>query len=139
MSFGKRTGFPTRPSAIHTSASTPQTRRGGYWLGFLTVPIAQVILMAIAGLVVARDQIDRLYPFMLPAAVSTTMLAAVILLLSDIVLRLIGLRQAWVYALVCAVALYGVSFVVSITPLWRFAFMFLPGLIGGLALGWSRR
>lgn len=103
------------------------------------MPITQLIVMAFAGQVIAPDQINRLYPLMAPAALSTLMLAAVILLLSDILLRLIGLRQAWLYALVCAVALYGVSFVVSMMPVWRFAFLFLPGLIGGLALGWSRR
>lgn len=140
MSFGKRTEFPGRSSAIHTSASTPQTRPGGYWLGLLTVPITMLIIMTVGCLIIAPDQIDRLYPALAPAALGAIMLASVTLLLSDVVLRLIGLRQVWVYALVCAVTLYGVSFVVGgMSPGWRFAFMFFPGLMGGLVLGWSRR
>ena len=139
MSFGKRTEFPTRPSPIHTSASTPQTRRGGYWLGLITVPITQIIVMVIAALVVAPNHIDRLMPIIVVGALSNIIVAAVVLLLTDILLRLVGLRQAWIYALICAVAIYGLSFVVSITPVYRLAFLFFPALLGGLVLGWSRR
>jgi len=95
--------------------------------------------MAIAALVVAPTHIDRLMPIIVVGALSNIIVAAVVLLLTDILLRLVGLRQAWIYALICAVAIYGLSFVVSIAPVYRLAFLFFPALMGGLVLGWSRR
>ncbi|WP_454762218.1 hypothetical protein [Caulobacter segnis] len=77
---------------------------------------------------------------LLPAcAGSILLLASVALLVVDLALRATGLRNAILYGLACGLSMVAVSLVVSMPVLYRLLFVFAPGFVSGLVLGWSRR
>lgn len=138
MTFGKRTLEASDGPQIRGANDAPQTRRGGYWLGLITVPVVFAAIALIGGLIQGMSFADWL-TVTPPSALSLSIVAAVVLLAADFSLRGLGWRKPWIFALVCGLVLYGLCFVTPVRGLPLILFALVPGLCGGWVLGWSRR
>lgn len=136
MSFGRRT-VTTFPTTADPKAA-PQTRRGGYWLALITVPMVFVAI-SLVGLLWQGSSFTTWLIITPPSAVSVAIVAAPILLAADFSLRKLGWRKPWIFALVCGLALYGLCFVTTVRGTLLILLALVPGLCGGWVLGWSRR
>jgi len=138
MTFGKRqaTSFGTK-SELSVERRTP-ARRGGYWLGVVTVPTTFVVLMFGAAIAIGAP-IDTTLRDLPLAGLTLAVAAAIVLLTSDFALRALACRSPWIYSLVCGFALFGLCFITPVPPHYLLVMALLPGLAGGFVLGWSRR
>ena len=138
MTFGKRLASEMPSSRVGLQTDAPQTRCGGYWLALAAVPVTLAVVTLISGLVHKAPLADLLTAIPV-SAVSLTMVAALVFLLADFVLRALGWIQPWLFAVVCGLALYGLCFVTPVRGINLVLLSFIPGLVGGWVLGWSRR
>lgn len=147
MSFGRRTTMPGGgiPPADRAAG---RTRRGGYPLGVLAVAVAGFAGMAVASLI----------PFLNPtgasvldilgiaamAVVNITVVAAILMLPVDLLLRTLNWRRPWIYALFCGLILYILCFALGsiggrLNPLFLVGIALWPGAAGGWVMGLFRR
>lgn len=142
MSFGRRTATvtpPGRPTAIGAGAGAPpRTRRGGYWLALLGVLITFLVLMPTLG-AVSGSSLSGIASALPVAALNLLAVAAIVLLVLDLLLRWIGWRNPWVYAAACGSALFAVCLITRASPFYLVPMALIPGGVGGWILGWSRR
>jgi hypothetical protein len=148
MSFGRRTGG-LAPNGRERDLGTPsRKRRGGYWLGLLTQLVVATGTMALLPFISQfRLNGATLATLAAPAAIAlanVTVVAAVLMLLVDLVLRALRWRNPWIYAAICAVLgliFYGAMALATglINPIFALYVAVWPLAVGGWVLGWRRR
>lgn len=148
MSFGRRTTASVSTISSTRAPETPRTRKGGYWLGLLTNAGVAIVTMAVLPLI-SQFKLNgaALSTLIAPAAIALmnmTMVAAVITLLVDFALRGLNWRQPWIYALVCAIAVFAfylflAIMVGAINPIFALYVAVWPAAVGGWVLGRYRR
>lgn len=146
MGFGRRAGGIALDQAGGRGA-TP-ARRGGYWLGVLTQVLVSAATMAVLPFI-SQFKLNgaALATLAAPAAIAlanVTVVAGVLMLLVDLVLRALRWRNPWVYAVACGVL--GLAFYVgmalatgAVNPIFAFYVAVWPAAAGGWVLGWRRR
>lgn len=148
MSFGQRTSPPAPPLQTAHSRTGGPPRRGGYWLGVLTVPLAGLVGMVATSLMPLVNPTDRSLmemPVLIGVALlNITVVAAVLMFLIDLPLKRAPWRRPWVYALICGLAVFGVCWALNpgkslSTAVFLAGVALLPGAAGGWVMGLFRR
>lgn len=149
MSFGKRATAPAFEMNAPRSPPAGRTRRGGYWLGLLTVPIAALICTVLMTFLPATNPTGVPLPRVLAvfplAVLNFTVIAAVLMPLLDLVLRATNGRRPWIYALVCGTVIYLATFLLMAMLALAANLLFLlgmcgiPAAAGGWVMGMYRR
>ena len=143
MSFGRRTSPPAPvPSAIVRQRNAP--RRGGYWLGLLTVAVAAIVGVGVLSFVPAvnptSSDLTSIPGVVLVAVINVVFVAAVVMALVDLLLRKLNLSQPVIYALACGAPAYGLMLLVGMgTPLFLLGMVFWPIAAGGWVMSLFRR
>ncbi|RYF92226.1 MAG: hypothetical protein EON95_13110 [Caulobacteraceae bacterium] len=136
MAAGSGKGVaPAAPAA--PAAQTAETRRGAYWLGLLTVPIAFAVVGLVGG--VSGERMAEMLVEIPVAAISLTLVAAVVLLAADFTLRALRWRKPWMFSVACGLALFTLCLPTGLPLHYLVLLALIPGLCGGWVLGWSRR
>ncbi|MFC7380163.1 hypothetical protein [Brevundimonas sp. GCM10030266] len=135
------------PRAVGLS-DAPRTRRGGYWLGLLASAATAVVTMA-AMPFISQFKLNGapIQALIVPGAIAvlnTTVVAAIIFLLSDLALRGLGWRRPWIYGAVCAVATLvfyvGLALLTkAVNPIFTLYVAVWPAVVGGWVMGHYRR
>jgi hypothetical protein len=147
MSFGQRTTAPDGEIPQGDTARS-RTRRGGYPLGLLAFVAAAYLGAVVMSLVPAMNStgvsILAILGVATMAIVSLTVVAAIPMLLIDLVLRTLNWRRPWIYALACGVILYALCLGLEFSngrfnPHFMAGMVLWPGAAGGWVMGLFRR
>lgn len=148
MSFGRRTTAPLPVVPARSDHAPAQPRKGGYWLGLLANAGVAVLTMAVMPFI-SQFKLNgaSLGDLLVPAAIALlnlVVVAAVITLIVDLVLRGLNWRRPWIYALGCALPVFAFYFFLSImtgtiNPIFAVYLAVWPAAVGGWVLGLYRR
>ena len=148
MSFGRRTTAPAGVPAQKSEGRDPRTRQGGYWLGLLTCALVSAATLAVMPFISQFKLNGAPYSAILLigliAVLNTTVVAAVLLLLTDLALRGLGWRRPWIYALSCALVVFLVYLGLALldgktNPIFTLYVAVWPAAVGGWVMGLYRR
>ena len=147
MSFGKRV---TAPQGHPRDESLPVVaRRGGFPLGVLAVAVSGYVFALLMTFIPYFNptsvSVGEMAVAAIMAALNVTVVAAVVLILVDLLFRSLKVTAVWAYALAGGLLTFGICLWVSqaagktmVTPALVAMLVFLPTAIGGSVLGLFR-
>lgn len=147
MTFGRRAAMP--PFHPRGEGRQPAARRGGYPLAVLTVGVSSylaTLLMAFVPFFNSTNQSVGEVAMVAPIAVlNVVIVAAVILLLVDLVFRALKVRALWAYAAAGGLLTFGVCFGIALAVgsnalllALTAVIVLVPTTLGGCVLGMFR-
>lgn len=147
MSFGRR---ETAPSGHHDINRAPVVvRRGGYPLSVVAVAVSSFAAVPIMALIPyfnpTRQPLVEVTTASVMAVLNVTLVAALVLLVVDLVLRAFKVTAVWAYALATGFLAFGLCFLLAsalgssaVSLAFLAILVFLPALVGGSVLGCFR-
>lgn len=149
MSFGKRQILPSpatlSPSATPAARERGGSRRVGYLWAFLAIAVSSFVSPAIMATLPALNRSGQTQARIAQATVENVMpsllvVCAITLPLIDLALKTVNRRQAWLYAVINAVAVVlfyncAMGIMGAMSPLWTLGLALLPATLGGYVLG----